>query len=71
MTLYLAVSPDELELPMAVAGSKAELARMLHLSMQALWHREKTSKKIPECSPRGPCERASRIRCVEITEDEP
>ena len=37
--LYLAVTADKLELPIAVADSKAELARMLHISTAAINHR--------------------------------
>lgn len=35
MTLYMAVTPDKYELPMLIAESKAELARMT--GMQFLW----------------------------------
>ena len=37
--LYLAVTADKLELPIAVADSKAELARMLHISKAAISQR--------------------------------
>lgn len=37
MTLYLRVTNDEYELPMAVADSPSELAIMLGLKRQTLW----------------------------------
>lgn len=37
MTLYLRVTNDEYELPMAVADSPSELALMLGLKRQTLW----------------------------------
>lgn len=37
MTLYLRVTNDEYELPMAVADSPSELAVMLGLKRQTLW----------------------------------
>ena len=38
MTLYMRVTPDRYELPVAVADSRHELARMLRLSYPAVWH---------------------------------
>ena len=37
MTVYLAVTPDRYELPVAVADTAAELARMLGVTEQSIW----------------------------------
>ena len=38
VTLYLKVTKDRYELPMAVAGSKSELARILGVRLSSICH---------------------------------
>ena len=38
MTLFMKVTRDEYELPMAVAGSKSELARILGVRLSSICH---------------------------------
>lgn len=45
MTLYLRVTNDKYELPVAVADSKAELARMVGVHQSALTHALKDARE--------------------------
>ena len=60
MKLYMEITTDEYELPLAVADNPTDLARMLHVDRSSVWlclHRNKGIKK-------------SKYIVVEIEEDE-
>lgn len=62
MTLWMKVTKDKYELPIAVAGSAAELARMVGKTQNAIRSRVSHAKKEPW--------RCSYVR-VEVDDDDP